>query len=294
MKVISTKKLSKSFGNVEAVKEVDLDISKGEVFGFLGPNGAGKSTTIRMLLGLLYPTSGEVTVLGRNPEKEAHQIMKQVGYVAGDVGLPNGYKVKHYFDLVVHLSGAKRSDRRRHRLVDRFKLDEERKIGKLSRGNRQKVAIIAAFLANPKLLVLDEPTSGLDPLLQIEFFELLSEFKGGGGTVFFSSHILSEVRRACDRVGIIKEGEIIAVEEVIHLFQKNVSVVEIKLAQKTKATALEKLSGVSEFNLKGQDLHFTYEGEVDRLVGALAKFKLKDLKIHEPDLEQIFLHYYQD
>jgi ABC-2 type transport system ATP-binding protein len=287
---IKTSKLSKHYGDLIAVDELDLEVKKGEVFGFLGPNGAGKTTTIRMLLNLIFPTSGESLVLGKNPVGESYQVMSDIGYIAGEVAIPDRYTVKRYLDFLEDLHGEKSESRAS--LIDRFELDESRKITNLSKGNRQKVSIIQAFMNSPKLLILDEPTSGLDPLLQIEFYKLIKENKDRGVTVFVSSHVLSEVQRICDRVGIIKNGKLIKIEDIVEI--TNRSIHNVKISSDKKTLERLKIPGSPELHYENGHVSFIYSGNINELIKELSFFEIEGLNISEPDLEQLFLHYYED
>ncbi|MFQ5492634.1 MAG: ABC transporter ATP-binding protein [Candidatus Dojkabacteria bacterium] len=289
--IITTSKLTKTYnkGAIKAVSELDLEIERGEIYGFLGPNGAGKTTTIRMLLNFINPDSGEVRIFGKDPTKERTKITVDTGYVPGDTALIENYKVSTYFDYMDYLQGEK--SKSRDGLVERFKLDATRKIKNLSKGNKQKVAIIQALMHTPRLLIMDEPTIGLDPLLQLEFNKVVLEFKKKGVTIFFSSHVLSEVQRICDRVGIIKEGKLISVEKISELRKKNVYEIDLILANSSDMKKI-KLEGISDIDRTDHSTTFTYKGDINKLVAELKKYKLIDLRIKEPDLEKLFLTYY--
>ncbi len=282
--------LSKSFGELKAVNKLNLEIKKGEVFGFLGPNGAGKTTTIRMLMNFIFPDSGRVELLGRNLQANPAELMKDVGYIAGDIALYENYTVGEFLKYMEQLQG-KRS-KKRTELLERFDLAPGRKIRQLSKGNKQKVAIIQAFMFSPKLLILDEPTSGLDPLLQIEFYKSINELKSEGSTVFFSSHVLSEVQRVCDRVGIIRKGNLIAIETIKSLTSKNIYQVELLGSAKIELKDL-RLKNISAFKRTNESVTFTYSGDINLLLKNLARFNLLHVSIKEPDLEQLFLNYYK-
>jgi ABC-2 type transport system ATP-binding protein len=287
---IKVKNLTKSFGNLTAVNKLNLEIQQGEVFGFLGPNGAGKTTTIRMLMNFIFPDSGKVELLGLDLEQHSAEIMQNVGYIAGDIALYESYTVGEFLKYMEQLQG-KRS-KKKTELLERFDLAPNRKIRQLSKGNKQKVAIIQAFMFAPKLLILDEPTSGLDPLLQIEFYKLITELKSEGSTVFFSSHVLSEVQRVCDRVGIIRKGNLIAIETIRSLTSKNIYDVELLGTNKISLQDL-RLKNVSAFKTTHESVTFTYSGDINLLLKNLSRFNLLHVSIKEPDLEQLFLHYYE-
>lgn len=288
--IISFKNLAKHYGEIKAVDDISLDVERGEVFGFLGPNGAGKTTTIRLLLNIIFPTSGSASVFNLNPVKSSPEIMKRVGYVAGDVALFENYRVDKFLDYYEKLHG--KESETRAELVERLNLDESRKIGELSSGNKQKVAIVQAFMNEPELLILDEPTSGLDPLLQNEFYKLVREYQDDGATVFFSSHILSEVEKVCDRICIIRDGKIVAIEKINELKEKSISSVEVSF-KKGKEKFNFKLEGIDNIVKENSHTSFAYKGDINVLIKELSKYDLASIKINEPTLEELFLNYYE-
>ena len=302
MKAIELKKLTKYYGKARGIIDVDLEVSKGDFFGFIGPNGAGKSTTIRTLLGLISPSGGTATVLGHDIIAEKKEILAKVGYLPAEAIFYHGMKVKDVLKLSADLRGMDCTDEAT-RLCERLQLDMNRKVNELSFGNRKKVAIVAALQHKPELYILDEPTSGLDPLMQREFFEIMKEKNEEGATVFLSSHILSEIQKNCNRAAIIREGKIIACDTVDALAKasaKRVSiqgnVTEADLAKLVdvrdiKANAVEtEHRNHSELN---SGINFLYGGEINDLVGFLGGFDIFDLTMAEPDLEEIFMHYYE-
>ena len=288
---ISTERLVKRYGRSRGLTGLDLTVDTGEVYGFLGPNGSGKSTTIRLLLDLIRPTSGRATVLGVDPRTGGPALRRRIGYLAGDFvvdGRQTGY------ELLTYLANL-RGDVPRARideLADRLTLDPTRRIRNLSKGNRQKVGIVQAFMHTPELLILDEPTSGLDPLLQQEFITLVREAKAAGQTVFMSSHAMSEVQQTADRVGLIREGRLVAVERVEELRERAVRRVDIQFAEPVPAADFAGLPGVSDIVVDGPTLHCRLDGRADALVKAAAAHTVVSLLSEEPDLEELFFTYY--
>lgn len=290
MEAIKTNKLSKYYGESIGIKEVSLTINKGEIFGFIGPNGAGKSTMIRTILGLLIPTSGSATILGHDIIREGKTIRKKIGYLPSEV---------HYYDemssreLLAYSSrfyGAENPSEIK-RLAEIFELDLEKKITDLSFGNKKKCAIIQSLIHQPELLILDEPTSGLDPLMQNRFFELLEAENKKGTTIFFSSHILSEIQRLCDRAAIIRNGEITAVENIQALLEKQMK--KVRLVFKERPADLKLPAGSQHDKWHDNKLNFEYVGAVKPLIKFLNELDLIDAVLEEPDLESIFMNYYK-
>lgn len=291
---IKTAKLTKYYGKTRGIEDLDLEIRRGEVFGYLGPNGAGKSTTIRLLLDLIRRTSGSAEVLGMDAYGEARAIRRRVGYLPGELALYENLTGRELLDYLARLRGLEGVGAGRE-LAQRLGLDLTRTIRTLSRGNKQKVGLIQAFMHMPELLILDEPTSGLDPLVQHEFHELISETSDRGATVLLSSHVLSEIEHMTHRVGIIRSGHLVVVEEIQALKEKAVSRIDILFAdENVPAGAFEHLAGVRDVQLRGQLLSVAVEGPVDRLIKAAARFEVLSIKTHEPDLEEVFLAYYKD
>ena len=275
------------------VLDVELEVERGECFGFLGPNGAGKSTTIRLLLDLIRPTSGRVTVLGLDSRRQSVEIRRRVGYLPGELALYEQLTPLELLEFLGHLRGA--FDRQHVlALAERLGLELGRPIRSLSRGNKQKVGLVQAFSGRPELLVLDEPTSGLDPLVQQTFHQLVRETVADGRTVFLSSHVLSEVQHVADRVGIIREGRIVAVEEVGALHGRSVHELEVRFAAEVSREALASVPGVRGVEIEGTLARILVEGPLDPLVKELARHAVVDLTSHEPDLEAVFLSYYAD
>lgn len=289
--MLKVNQITKRFGKFTALKGIDFEVGKGEVFGFIGPNGAGKSTTIRILLGLIQATSGEATIFGKDVWKEAVEIHKQLAYVPGDVHLWPNLTGGEVIDLFGKLQGGM-DQQKRDMLIDRFDLDPTKKCRTYSKGNRQKVALISAFASNAELFILDEPTSGLDPLMERIFQESVMELKQEGKSVLLSSHILSEVEKLCDRIGIIRQGEIIetgALDELRHLTRINF-VVETK---KT-ISVLENLNGVHQ--VKEEDGVFSFQVDaqhIDEVIRHISQFGIVKLESTPPTLEDLFMRHYE-
>ena len=261
---ISTTDLTKFYGTHRGISGVSLDINEGEVFGLLGPNGAGKTTCIRIFLDFIRPTSGSATILGMDSRSDSVEIRRNVGYLPGDFITYEKLTAEELLQYFANLRGGHL--RKAKVLAERFDLDLSRKIGELSRGNRQKVGLVQAFMSDPKLLILDEPTTGLDPLLQQEFHTLVLEEAEAGKTLFVASHVLAEVEVICDRVGIIREGSIVAVEEVATLRKQTVTKIEIEFGQAISKAEFEGVDGVSEVTIKDHHLSCNVTGSVDSLI----------------------------
>ena len=286
MSAIHTVSLTKYYGKARGIINLNLTVEEGECFGFIGPNGAGKSTTIRTLLGLISPSSGSATVLGKDIVKEKEAILRDVGYLPSEAVFYPGMRVKDVLKLSASLR-KKDCAQEAAVLCERLQLDPSRKVDELSFGNRKKVAIVCALQSNPRLLVLDEPTGGLDPLMQHAFFEIIREKHRAGATVLFSSHILSEVERNCTRAGIIREGEIIACDTVDNLAKTNARRVSFR-----GIANFEGLPGIRDLRQSDRSFSFLYSGSTNLLLRRLADGDVHDLSISEPDLEEVFLHYY--
>ncbi len=288
MNAIETNRLTKFYGKARGIVNLSLTVEEGEFFGFIGPNGAGKSTTIRTLLGLLRPTEGSASVLGMDILRDREAILSQVGYLPSESVFYPGLRVKEVLRLSANL--RKRDCREEaEALCRRLELDPNRRVEELSFGNRKKVAIVCALQHKPRLCILDEPTSGLDPLMQKEFFSILKERSAQGTTVFLSSHVLSEIQRNCTRAAIIREGSLIACDTVEALSRTNARRVHLQ------GTAdLSLLPGVRDVQRAENALSFLYSGDIHTLLEFLAGQPIADLTISEPDLEEIFLHYYLD
>ena len=292
MAIIEVKNLVKKFGNFTALGGVNLDVNPGEIYGFIGPNGAGKTTTIRILLGILKATSGQATIFGLDAWKDAVEIHKRVAYVPGEVNLWPNLTGGEVIDLFVKLREANNNKRRREELIERFDLDPSKKCRTYSKGNRQKVALIAAFASDADLYILDEPTSGLDPLMERVFHEYVLEAKQEGKSIFLSSHILSEVERLCDKVSIIRNGKIIesgSLEELRHLTRTSVV-----LQTKEPIDDLDKLKGVHNVEKKDNSLYFHVDSEqLDQVMKYISQYGIVKLEVAPPTLEELFMRHYK-
>jgi ABC-2 type transport system ATP-binding protein len=285
--------LTKRYGKARGIEHVSLEIGEGEIFGFIGPNGAGKSTTIRILLNLIFPTSGSATIMGMDVIRETRKIKRQVGYIPSDAGFYPSMDVHEFLSYCLRFYPGQAGDNRIEKLSEYFELDMDRKIEELSMGNRRKVAIVQSLLHKPKLLILDEPTTGLDPLMQSKFFDLLREENRKGMTIFFSSHVLSEVQMLCKRVAIIREGKIVQTEDIETLRKKQLKKVTIDPAGKLSEEDF-RIQGIESMTAgAGNRVTLLYSGEINALVGLLAQSKIDNLTIEEPSLEEIFMHYYK-
>jgi ABC-2 type transport system ATP-binding protein len=291
MNVIEINNLTKSYGKARGISEINFNVEEGEIFGFIGPNGAGKSTTIRTLLSLIYPTSGSAKIFGKDCIEFAPEIKKEIGYLPSEVFYYDNMKVK---DLLKYSASFYKKDcsKRIKELAEIMDLDLNKKIDDLSLGNKKKVGIVQGLLHEPKLIILDEPTSGLDPLMQQKFFELLEAENRKGTTILFSSHILSEVQRLCNRVAIIKEGKIITVEKISTLKENNYKKFKIE-TKKLVDDGYFNISGVNNLMVKDQIISFLFKGNINTVMTKIAGIEITNLWIEEPDLEEIFMHYYE-
>jgi ABC-2 type transport system ATP-binding protein len=290
--VIRLEGLTKSYGRDRGVVDLDLEVQAGEVFGYLGPNGAGKTTTIRLLLDLIRPTRGHAEVLGGDPRRDGPTIRRRVGYLPGDLALYRRMTGRQMLTYLAHIWGL-HDVRPAEQIAERLGLDLTRPIGDLSRGNKQKVGLVQAFMRSPALLVLDEPTAGLDPLMQHEFFHIVSEVKEEGSTVFLSSHVLSEVERIADRVGIIREGRLVVVENLEALKAKALRRLEIRFAGPVPRGEFTSLPNVRDVMVENGLLTCNTVGSIDGLIKAAARHEVISVTSHEADLEDLFLRYYE-
>jgi ABC-2 type transport system ATP-binding protein len=291
--IIDIKDLSKYYGKARGVEHVNLEVGEGEIFGFIGPNGAGKSTTIRILMNLIFPTGGNARIMGMDVLRESKKIRQHIGYVPSDASAYSSMDVNEFLSYCLSFFQPEKNTRRIAELAELFEMDLHRKISDLSMGNRKKVSIVQSLLHNPKLLILDEPTTGLDPLMQANFFELLRSENRNGMTIFFSSHILSEVQMLCKRVAIIKEGKIIKLEDIDTLRKTQLRKVNIEFGELNNAESFS-VAGIEQVIARiGNILSFMYSGEINELVAILATMKIANLTIEEPSLEEIFMHYYR-
>lgn len=292
MQVIETQELSKHYGDLRAVERVSIGVREGEVFGFLGPNGAGKTTTMRMLLDLIRPTGGAATIFGLDIHRDSRAIRARLGNLPGDYAYDphlTGREITSYFARLRGIRGLGRAGE----LAERFEADLDRPIGKLSRGNRQKIGLIQAAFHEPELLLLDEPTSSLDPLMQDEFLRFVAEERDRGATVFISSHELDEVERSCDRVAIIRTGSIVAVEDVAAITRRSFKHVAIEFDEPAEPDAFGRIAGVRGMRRDGERrISFEVAGDLDEVIKTAARFHIADIELTSPTLEEIVLGYY--
>jgi ABC-2 type transport system ATP-binding protein len=291
--IIDITDLSKFYGKARGIEHINLEINEGEIFGFIGPNGAGKSTTIRILMNMIFPTSGRARIMGMDIIRETKKIKTLVGYIPSDANAYSSMDVHEFLSYCIRFYQVKNEEKRISELADLFDLDLNRKIAELSLGNRKKVSIIQSLLHSPKLLILDEPTTGLDPLMQSVFFDLLRSENKKGMTIFYSSHILGEVQMLCKRVAIIKGGKIIQMEDIGNLRKKQLKKVQIEFGDKVNKESLGIHGIESVIALPGNVLSFMYSGSINELVGFLTGKEINNLMIEEPSLDEIFLHYYK-
>ncbi|MGM0398200.1 MAG: ATP-binding cassette domain-containing protein [Halobacteriota archaeon] len=291
MAVIDVSGLTKAFGETIANDDLTFSVEAGEIFGYLGPNGAGKTTTLRTLLGFLSPTEGTATVLGADIRDEDALIAakRDIGYLPGELNFTESVTGHSFLEYQASLKGDDRLDE----MTDLFQPPLDRKIREYSSGNRQMLGIIQTFMHDPDLVVMDEPTRGLDPLMQERLNTFLRAEREAGTTVLFSSHVLGEVRRVCDRVGIIREGQLVALENIESLLRKGGKRVRITTDEPVHVESLD-LDGVIEVEQVGRVTRFTFTGDYNRLLETLSAYSLVDMEIEEPPLEEVFMHYYGD
>ena len=291
---IYTKGLDKSYGSVKALQGVDLEVKRGEIFGFLGPNGAGKTTTIRCLLDLIRPDSGTLRVLGIDPQVDPVAVRNRVGYLPGELHLDENMTAAESFRYFLRLRHQE-SERWPDvvELVEQLELDPDTKIKNLSKGNKQKVGVVQALMHRPDVLMMDEPTSGLDPLVQRTVLGLLRQASDAGATVFFSSHILSEVQAIADRIGIIRKGVVIEVAETEQFIQRALHRAHVRFTQTVDYQRLADVPGVDILNGNGNHVSVQIEGHMDQLIKTLAEFPVQSFETERPSLEEIFLAYYE-
>jgi len=290
MSVIEVNHLTKYYGKARGIVDVSFNVEEGEIFGFIGPNGAGKSTTIRLFLSLIYPTNGDAKIFGKDCIQHGPELRQVIGYLPSEVFYYEGMKV---LDLLKYSASFYKKDctQRLHELADLMELDLKRKIEDLSYGNKKKVGIVQGLLHQPKLIVLDEPTAGLDPLMQQKFFKLIREENKHGATVFFSSHILGEVQRMCNRVAIIKEGRVIEIQDIRTLQKDNYK--KVRITGDGIDDSHYQFEGVSKLEKVDGTLNFFYKGDINRLTRLLGDGNISDLTIEDLTLEEIFMHYYE-
>jgi ABC-2 type transport system ATP-binding protein len=289
--VIETTKLSVYYGRQRGIVDVDLRVNEGEIFGFLGPNGAGKTTTQRVLLDIIRPTAGEARMFGLDCRKQGVEARRRVGYLPGELALYGSMRASQFFEMYASLQNSNGDRGYWKTLAERLDLDDSRRIRQLSRGNRQKVGIVAAFMHQPDLLILDEPTTGLDPLMQQTVMELVREASAAGATVFFSSHILPEVQAVCDRVGIIREGALVATERVETLTHQQFKRLRLAFAAEAPAGAFD-LEGVTVISQSDRDLTLEVRQNLNEVLARAAGLSIIDIETIPVTLEEIFLTYY--
>lgn len=287
--ILEIQNLTKYYGKIKGVESLSLKLEEGEIFGFIGPNGAGKSTTIRSIMNLINKTSGKVLIENKEFNKDNVQIKEKIGYLPSEIYLYDDLTVKEMLDY--HESFYKKdTHKRRIELVERLELDEKKKIEDLSLGNLKKLGIVLAFMHEPKILILDEPTSGLDPIMQNVFYDLLREEKAKGNTIFYSTHILNEVSKICDRVGIIKEGKLIKVEKVEDLSKKSLTLITLESEEVEKIKEDLKVNTIIE---NGNTIKFGNNLTPDELIKKISEYRIDRILIEEATLEEMFLHYYK-
>jgi ABC-2 type transport system ATP-binding protein len=289
--VIELDRLTKRYGSARGIEDVSMTVAAGEVFGFLGPNGAGKTTTIRTLLDLLHPTGGAARVFGLDSRRDALAIHARLGNLPGDFAYEPRLSGRELVTYLAELRGVQGLGRA-EALAERFHADLDRPLRELSRGNRQKIGLVQAAFHDPELLILDEPTGGLDPLMQEAFLTFVGEERERGHTVFLSSHELDEVERVCDRVGIIREGRLIAVEDVAEVTGRSYRHVTLEFAERVDPDEFRRLPGVIDLAPDGRRISFKATGELDPVIKAAARHTLTDIELVHPALEEVFLTYY--
>lgn len=287
--ILEIKNLTKTYGKARGVSDINLQIEKGTVYGFIGPNGAGKSTTIKCIMNLINKNEGQIFINGELAEKSNYKIKEKIGYLPSEIHLYEDLKVK---DMLKYSSSFYKKDckARTQELIKKLDVDINKKIDELSLGNLKKVGIILALMHEPEIVIMDEATSGLDPLMQEVFYEIIEEEKKKGTTIFFSSHILSEIKRICDKVAIIKDGKIIKVDEMENI--KNSEAIKVKLISEESEKIMKELK-IETFNTNNNVVEFLFKENINELLQTLSKYKLTRLWLEEPDIEEVFMHYYK-
>jgi len=287
---IEIKQLTKDYGNKKGIFDLNISVKKGEVFGFLGPNGAGKTTTIRNLLGFIRPDQGSCTINGMDCYKDAEKIQESLGYLAGEIAFLDDLTGKQMIEFIASMKRLK-DKTKMYDLMERFDLDPKGKIKKMSKGMKQKVGIVCAFMNDPDIIILDEPTSGLDPLMQNRFIDLILEEKSKGKTIFMSSHIFEEIERTCDKTAIIKDGKIVAIEDMETLKEKKSKFYVVTLNSKADVDRFVK-EGLDIVDINERKVTVAVKGDVLSFIKLLSSYNVKDLDIKAKTLEEIFLHFY--
>lgn len=290
MSIIEVNNLTKYYGKARGIVDVSFNVDEGEIFGFIGPNGAGKSTTIRLFCSLIYPSSGQAKIFGKDVTRFGPEIRQEIGYLPSEVFYYDRMKV---LDLLKYSASFYKKDctQRLHKLAEIMELDLKRRIDDLSYGNRKKVGIVQGLLHQPKVILLDEPTSGLDPLMQQKFFKLIRQENERGATIFFSSHILGEVQKMCNRVAIIKEGSVIKIEDIKTLQKDNYK--KIRVAASDLDPSQFEFEGVLNLQKENGVVSFFYKGDINVITRKISENEVSDVTIEEPTLEEIFMHYYE-
>lgn len=290
--VIELDKVTKMYGSIRGVEDISLQVEPGSIFGFLGPNGAGKTTTISMMVNLTRPSSGTIKLFGLNSQTDGLAIRTRVGFLAGDIALDRGLTGWQQLEYLGNLRGHFDKHYVRE-LAQRLNSNLNRKFKTLSRGNKQKIGLIAALMHKPELLILDEPTSGLDPLIQAEFNKIILEHRQAGGTAFISSHVLSEVQELCDRVAFIREGRLIASRSLSEITSAAPKEIQLTLKSGSPKAAVQGLKGVAHIKVRGRTASFTYQGDQLALLKKLSQAAVTDVSIKDAELEEIFMKYYE-
>lgn len=288
MESIKIKNLTKTYGKARGIDNIDLTINKGEIFGFIGPNGAGKSTTIKCIMNLINKNSGDILINEKQDVKKNYRIKEEIGYLPSEIHLYEDLTVKKMLEYSESFY-KKDCTKRKNELVKRLDIDTSKKIDELSLGNLKKVGIVLALMHEPKIVIMDEATSGLDPLMQEQFYEILEEEKEKGTTIFFSSHILSEIKRICDKVAIIREGKIIKIDTIENLSDSQLLRVTVSSDQ---INEIRRELNIEELP-NNEELKFMYKEDINKLINSLSKYNLKKIFIEETSLEEIFMHYYK-
>src|SRR6266699_3207922 len=290
--VIVIDKLEKSYGKIQAVRGISMSVQRGEIFGFLGPNGAGKTTTIRCMLDVIRPSAGTIRIQGLDAQRDKLALHQHIGYLPGDVRLPGTMTGKQVIDYFSRLQGLEPV--MLNELIARFDVEVKRPMKSYSKGMRQKIGIVLAFMCDPEVLILDEPTSGLDPLLQRTFNEFLLQEQARGKTIFMSSHIMSDVEKVCQRVADIRQGEIVTIEEVEKLRQKAGQRVTVEFGDAVSMDEVARIPGVSMVTSHNHAYHFNVGGSMDALIKALSRHEVLRLQAEEAPLEEVFLKFYEN
>jgi ABC-2 type transport system ATP-binding protein len=289
---IETDELTRDFGALRALDRMSLRVEEGEIFGFLGPNGAGKSTAIRLMLDLIRPTFGRATILGHDCQQDSLAVRALAGQLPGEFRSYSKLTGRETIEFFARVRNLRLNESETLEVAERLDLRLDVKAGQYSRGNRQKLGIVLALMGKPRILILDEPSSGLDPLMQHELYSLLRERARAGTTVFFSSHVMSEVEQVCERVGILRNGELVAVEQVSQLKARSLRHLTVRFTDDAPSAAELEIEGVREIRRESKTLEFEIQGEVDGLVKKLSTFHVVDLESAQPSLEELLMHFY--